>query len=372
MPPASPLQSAAKLHQQQDLIPVDSDSQVVDTRVLRIVDANANRSLEGLRVIEEYLRFVLDDPHLTECCKQLRHNLADRLSVIPASQRFMARDIAGDVGREITTEQEQKRPLTESVLVASFQRVKQGLRCLEEYLKTLNAPNTPQLESLRYEVYELEKSVGITFHSQQRLSDARLYVLMDGGDNEQQLISLTQRLISADVDMIQLRDKRLEDGPLLERARLIRNLTAGSSTLFFVNDRPDIARLSGADGVHLGQSDMCLHDARKIVGTEGLIGISTHSLEQALQAVGDGANYVGVGPIFPSTTKNFDTFPGLELLNSVALQISLPVFAIGGIDQHNLPQVLGTGCSRVAVSGAVLQADDPDRMAQAFQLQLQA
>ena len=189
---------------------------------------------------------------------------------------------------------------------------------------------------------------------------------MDGGENEQQLISLTQQLISAGVDMIQLRDKKLEDASLLERARLIRNLTAGSSTLFFVNDRPDIARLSRADGVHLGQSDMCLHDARQIVGAEGLIGKSTHSLEQALQAVGDGANYIGVGPVFPSTTKNFTTFPGLALLRSVALKIRLPVFAIGGIDQNNLPQVLGTGCSRVAVSGAVLHSDDPDRMTKAF------
>ena len=351
---------------------VDSYSQVVDTRVLRIVDANANRSLEGLRVIEDYLRFVLDDPHLTESCKQLRHNLADLLSVIPASQRFMARDIAGDVGRDITTEQEQKRPLTESVVAASFQRVKQALRCLEEYFKTLNAPNSPQLESLRYEVYSLEKSVGITFHSHQRLSGAHLYVLMDGGENEQQLTSLTQQLISAGVDMIQLRDKKLEDASLLGRARLIKKLTAGSSTLFFVNDRPDIARLSGADGVHLGQSDMCLHDARQIVGAEGLIGKSTHSLEQALQAVGDGANYIGVGPVFPSTTKNFTTFPGLELLRSVALKIRLPVFAIGGIDQNNLAQVLGTGCSRVAVSGAVLHSDDPDRMTKALQLQLQS
>jgi thiamine-phosphate pyrophosphorylase len=119
-----------------------------------------------------------------------------------------------------------------------------------------------------------------------------------------------------------------------------------------------VALLARADGVHLGQEELTVHDARQIVGPEMLIGVSTHTIEQARQAVLDGASYLGCGPVFPSDTKRFDRYPGLEFLRQVAAEISLPAFAIGGITLENLPQVLATGCRRVAVSGAI--ANSPD------------
>jgi thiamine-phosphate pyrophosphorylase len=129
--------------------------------------------------------------------------------------------------------------------------------------------------------------------------------------------------------------------------------------LFVMNDRADLAALSDADGVHVGQDELSVNDARTIVGPKALIGVSTHSIEQARQAVIDGANYIGVGPTFPSSTKSFDTFAGLDLLRSVAAEISLPAFAIGGITRENLPQVQAAGINRVAVTGAVIGAKDP-------------
>ena len=146
---------------------------------------------------------------------------------------------------------------------------------------------------------------------------------------------------------------------LLHRARRLRAMTQDSGTLFIMNDRPDLAVLSGADGVHIGQDELSVKDARRILGPAGLIGVSTHSIEQARAAVLDGANYIGVGPTFPSSTKQFVAFAGPELLCAVHAEIRLPAFAIGGITAENLPQVLATGFARVAVSGAITASHNP-------------
>ncbi|MCL4142542.1 UNVERIFIED_CONTAM: hypothetical protein GTU68_045160 [Idotea baltica] len=124
-----------------------------------------------------------------------------------------------------------------------------------------------------------------------------------------------------------------------------------------MNDRADIAVAVGAGGVHVGQEELSVADVRAIVGPEKLIGVSTHSLQQAQDAVIDGANYIGVGPVFPSTTKAFDSHVGLDLIRDVCQTISLPAFAIGGINLENASQVAAAGCGRVAVTAAF--ADQP-------------
>jgi thiamine-phosphate pyrophosphorylase len=184
-------------------------------------------------------------------------------------------------------------------------------------------------------------------------------VLLDGRSSLAEFEALARHVVQAAADMIQLRDKQLPDRQLIERGRLLRAITSGENTLLVINDRPDLAVLLRADGVHLGQEDLSVKDARSIVGPDALIGVSAHTPEQARQAVLDGANYLGVGPTFPSGTKHFAEFPGLELLRAVAADIRLPAFAIGGIDKHNLAEVLATGFQRIAVAGAVLSAPDP-------------
>jgi thiamine-phosphate pyrophosphorylase len=323
---------------------------------LRIIDASANRAGEGLRVVEDYLRFVLDDAHLVSVCKQLRHNLAAALAEISPTERLAARDTPGDVGTQITTPAELARSTAEEVAGASLKRAEQALRSLEEYSKVVSPRHSAGFESLRYQLYTLEKALGTTREGLSRLAQARLYVLLDGRSTLAEFAALAGELVEAGVHVLQLRDKRLDDRRLLERARRLRELTAQSQTLFLMNDRPDLAVLSRADGVHVGQEELSVKDVRAVIGPAALVGVSTHSLEQARRAVLDGATYLGVGPTFPSPTKSFEALAGLDLLRQVAAEIRLPAFAIGGVSAENLAAVLETGCCRVAVASAVTNA----------------
>ncbi len=338
--------------------------------LLRLLDASANRAREALRVVEDYVRFVLDDQHLTERLKVLRHGLTSALAGISTTERLATRDTQADVGTSLSTTAEQLRRDSDDVLTANFTRLQESLRSLEEFSKIGNIFPASAIEQLRYESYTLHKAVQGTVDGLARMAGARLYVLVDGRSSVDAFERLVVSLVKTGVGVIQLRDKTLRDRELLDRARRLRDFTCDQpsavadmtrcgDTLFIMNDRPDLAVLAGADGVHVGQEELSVRQVRQIVGPRMLVGVSTHRIDEARQAVLDGASYLGVGPIFPSGTKTFSEFPGLEFARNVASEIRLPAFAIGGIDSRNVAQVLATGVSRVAVSGAVVAAADP-------------
>ena len=237
----------------------------------------------------------------------------------------------------ITTHFEQHPWRPVDVLTANFLRLGREFAEPREFGKILNPAVAKAIEQLRIGHTRMQRDrrprIGL-----ERLATARLYVLLDGRSSVQEFERMAQGLIEAGV-MSCSSAQALADRELIDRARRLRQLTRGTSTLFIVNDRPDLAALAQADGVHVGQEELSVKDARSIIGPDALIGVSTHSIEQARQAVLDGANYLGVGPTFPSGTKQFDHFPGLELLRAVAAEIRLPAFAIGGIRRENLDQV---------------------------------
>lgn len=350
-----------------------------ENSTFRILDAAINRASEGLRVVEDYLRMDLADGHLAATLKQLRHDLTEATKHIDPQQRIAARDSVGDVGRTIETAAEYQRetvsdgPSAQSVVQPNLARAQQALRTIEEFSKTLDPNIAKQVEQLRYRVYTAEKAILTTMVSLKHLGDARLYVLVDacGGCGQEaepfsKLRQLAQTLVDAKVDVIQLRDKSLTDRELVEAGRAIVDATRSSETKFIMNDRVDLAMASNADGVHLGQDELEIADARRIMGAARLIGISTHSIEQARAAVLSGANYIGVGPVFPSNTKSFDSHVGLELISEVAKEIQLPAFAIGGINLDNVQSVCDAGQSRVAVQNAVVGASDTKAAAEQF------
>ncbi|QEG37025.1 thiamine phosphate synthase [Bythopirellula goksoeyrii] len=336
--------------------------------IYRVLDAAANRATEGMRVVEDYCRFVLDDARLMKHAKELRHDFAAAIATLSHDDRHALRETQQDVGVEISTPAESTRIDAWDVCVASSERVKQSLRSLEEFSKTVSPEIGTRFETLRYRWYTLEKSLTTTHTSRSRLSGVNLCVLIDARDSIEAFTKLVQKILDAGADMIQLRDKSSSDRELVERASLLCKLkdSLPSPPLIIINDRTDIAAATNADGVHLGQDDLKVKEARAILGPRKLIGVSTHNIEQARAAVLDGADYIGVGPTFPSKTKSFDEFPGTDLLAEVAAEISLPSFAIGGITLKNLPKVLTTGIQCVAVSTAVVSADDPGAAVRAF------
>ena len=184
-------------------------------------------------------------------------------------------------------------------------------------------------------------------------------------------LEAAEQAILGGADCLQLREKNLESGELLRRAKDFVQLCKRHNVLSIVNDRPDIALMSDADGVHVGQGDLPARDVRKLVGQNKLLGVSTHTLDQARQAVLDGADYIGVGPVFRSETKPRDFLSGLDFARQIAAaNLPIPAVAIAGISAENVDDVLKTGVNAIAVTAAVIGCHDVRSTAAALKKKL--
>ena len=190
-----------------------------------------------------------------------------------------------------------------------------------------------------------------------RLKQARLYVILTSHLCKRPILETARLALEGGADMLQLREKDMPDEDFLRLSVELREITTKKGRLFIVNDRPHVALESGADGVHLGQGDMSIGEARKLLGKDFIIGLSTHSLEQAELAYKQGADYIGIGPIFSTQTKPKERPIGTEILHHVR-DIPIPCFAIGGISLTNLAEVTKAGASRIAVCSAVVGQED--------------
>jgi thiamine-phosphate pyrophosphorylase len=195
-----------------------------------------------------------------------------------------------------------------------------------------------------------------------RLADARLYLVCDAqGD------AFLQAVLAGGVDIVQLRIKEpASDDELLATARRYAERCAAHGALFILNDRPDLAVAAGADGVHVGQDDTPVAQARRIVGAERLVGLSTHSPAQIDAAGRTDADYIGVGPVHATPTKPGRPAVGTELVDYAAARARTPFFAIGGIDLTNVDAIRAAGADRVAVVRALTDAADPQAAARAL------
>ena len=327
----------------------------------RILDANANRAREALRVLEDYARFALDDDAMSAELKAIRHELA-RLTGPYLPDAILHRDTAGDVGTDNKAAAELHRADVAGVVVAAGKRLGEALRVLEEILKMAGPvepmPSSSNMEKLRYRFYITEQVIARMLRPATRCAEVRLYVLITESLCRRPWFEAAEQAILGGADCLQLREKQLDSGEFLRRARLLTDLCRRHQVLCIINDRPDIAVLSGADGVHVGQEDLPAIEARKIVGHGKLVGVSTHRIEQARQAVLDGADYIGVGPVFPSSTKPREILPGLDYARQVAREIRIPAIAIAGITQGNVEQVMAAGIRAIAVTAAVVAQPD--------------
>jgi thiamine-phosphate pyrophosphorylase len=191
----------------------------------------------------------------------------------------------------------------------------------------------------------------------ERLAASRLYLCTP---IRADLAGFADAVLGAGVDLIQLRDKQAEAGPLLEASAVLREAAERHGALFAVNDRADIALAAGADVLHLGQDDLPMSWARRILGDDVLLGRSTHDPDQAARAAAEPWDYLVAGPVWATATKPGRLSTGTSLLEAVAaLDPPQPWFAIGGIDPTNLRQVTGSGATRIVVVRAITDAPDP-------------
>lgn len=206
-----------------------------------------------------------------------------------------------------------------------------------------------------------------------RLVMPRLYVILDAGMLTEPARVTAEKLMQAGVRLLQYRDKKAAARQLWSESRAIAQAARAANCGFFVNDRPDIAYLAGADGVHVGQEDLAAEEARAVVGPERWVGVSTHNLKQFEEAAATSADYIAVGPIFPTSSKaNPDPVVGTELLRRVRALTKKPIVAIGGITLDRAPEVLAAGADSVAVISDILQAKDPAAKAREFIQRLEA
>jgi thiamine-phosphate pyrophosphorylase len=330
--------------------------------MLRILDANLNRISEGLRLLEDISRFTLNDSDLSEQLKSLRHEL------LPKERSFQekllnARQAEEDVGASLEVDSEGERPDVVSLVRANSSRVQQSLRVLEEITKIPGQDiglDWEKLKSARFMLYDLEQRIfsKLSRHDKTKRITG-LYLILDAqalaGQNE---VETARQAIQGGASIIQLRDKIRLKGELVPLAQELQKLCTESNVLFIVNDHLDVALASDADGLHLGQGDLPLPIARRLLPADRIVGSSTATLDEALEAQGQGADYVAVGSIYPTPSKPDTRLAGLDTLRQVREKVSVPVVAIGGINEDNVAEVINAGADAVAFISAVLEASD--------------
>lgn len=330
----------------------------------RIIDANTNRAREGLRCVEEAARFVLDDPDLTATAKALRHDVsrAVELAGLGRGVLLASRNSEHDVGIGKPTPTETARADQPQIVSSACGRTSEALRALEEQYKLIDASESAGLcARARYRVYELERAIVPRLG---RLAPQwTLCVLVSEAlCAHAGWLEVCASAIDGGADCIQLREKSLPDRELLARARALVELCKPAGASVIVNDRPDIARLAQADGVHLGRDDLSVADARQILGPGAWVGVSTANMDEARTAARAGASYCGLGPVFASSTKPKDALAGLGYVRAYVHDpetTGTPHLAISGIDTTNIAELASAGCRGAAVSSAVCAAADP-------------
>ena len=340
-------------------------------QTLRIIDANLNRIGEGLRLLEDLARLLLNNAALTQQLKTMRHELVT--SDWSFNQQLLqSRDSESDVGINIEAPEQAKQRELPIMVVANARRVQEALRILEELAKipdTIFKLDSEKFKQARFSLYTIERTLLSKLLRKDKIKGIPgLYVIIDTQALKgRSHIEVASQAIRGGAKTVQLRDKLQSKKELLPIAQQLKNLCTEHDVLFIMNDYLDLALASDADGLHLGQNDLPIKTARKLLPIDKILGCSTTTVDQAITAESEGADYIAVGAIYPTSSKTSTTTPakvvGLETLRQVRQAISLPLVAIGGITKDNAAEVLAAGADSVAVISAILQAESPEEAA---------
>lgn len=331
--------------------------------VLRILDANLNRAREGLRTAEEFARFVVNDAAALDSLKTVRRGLEKVIAALgPAAPSLLAaRDVPGDIGVE--PQAPALRRTSGDVAQAGLKRAQEALRVIEEYSHLVAKEAPPLAAQARYALYEAEQRLFAQAPSPllARLAKEPVMVIITRRMCHSSWRTMLEDLLEAGARVFQLREKRLSARDFTHYAQQFAERARRKDALTIINDRADVAFASGADGVHLGQEDLPLVAARRMLGKGALIGLSCHDLEEAKAAVAAGADYIGLGAMFDTRTKAVTKMAGPALLSEVVPQINVPVLAIGGIKAGNVGELGKAGAKHAAVCSAIIRSRTPGK-----------
>ncbi len=326
-----------------------------DLRIFQIIDANLDRAREGLRVLEDWARFGLGENNFVIKIKNFRQILGkNHLEVYKQSRNFIEDECKG-----LTHQEQSKRKTPEQIISSNAGRVQEALRVIEEFSRLHNHELSKIASDIRYAIYTLEfdlLSLSKCKNSEKILKENDLYVITNEKEN---LLEIIEEILIAGVKIIQHRFKKGTDKDHLKEAIQIKNLCKKYNSLFIINDRVDLALASNADGIHLGQDDLDLKTARKLLGYSKIIGISANNEIDISNALKGGCNYIGIGPVFETATKKDKRPLGIEKIKTLTRDIKIPWFAIGGVKTNNIAFLKNNGFKKVALVSQLMNSEDP-------------
>ena len=326
-----------------------------DLRISQIIDANLDRAREGLRVLEDWARFGLGKEEFVIRIKNFRQILGkNHLEIYKTSRNYIE-----DKCKGLSHPQQINRKSPEKIISSNSARVQEALRVIEEFSRNHNNKLSNIAAKIRYEIYTLEIEL-LNSNSRKTaeliISKNNLYFITDKREN---LLEIVEKILLGGVKIIQHRFKEGNDKDHIKEAIKIKRLCEKYNSLFIVNDRVDIAMASNADGIHLGQEDMDITTARKLIGCSKIIGITASNSTDINNALNNGCDYIGVGPVFKTKIKKNKGPLGIERLKSLTKDLDIPWFAIGGINKTNISSLKNHGISKVALVSGLLNSEDP-------------
>ena len=330
-------------------------NQPEDLNIFQIIDANLDRAREGLRVLEDWARFGLGMEDFVIKIKNFRQILGkNHLDIYKKSRNFTEDQCKG-----LSHIEQINRKNPKNIISSNSARIQEALRVIEEFSRGHNDKLSKIASDIRYEIYTLEIEL-LNFNQRKCankiINENNLYAITNHKEN---LIEIVEKLLLGGVKIIQHRFKEGNAKDHLKEALEINRLCKKYNSLFIVNDRIDIAIASNADGIHLGQEDIDLITARKLLGSSKIIGISANNSTDIANAIKNECDYIGIGPVFKTSTKKGKKPLGIERIKSLTRDIKIPWFAIGGINKENVSSLRNCGINKVAIVSGLLNSDDP-------------
>lgn len=324
--------------------------------ILRLIDASANRLREALRVAEDVCRFCDNDKKSCQKLKDLRHKLESALKSLDTKALLSSRSVAEDQGSSISAQGEYEREGSKSLLTANLKRAQEAARSLEEAGKCISESFAKAMESVRYELYTLEQELEL----KRPFAKPCLYVLITQSLCKNNPLDVLKASLAGGASVVQLREKEMEDGAFLNWIEEALKITEQYAVPLIINDRIQLAQLLPVQGVHLGQGDLSTYHARKLLSPHQWLGRSTHAPQEARIAAKEGADYIGVGPLFATQTKVHTKAVGLEYLQMVEKELAIAYVGIGSVNRTHYPDILKLKPKGLAICTGIIAHDNPE------------